>query len=86
MFIERIKPRSIYRRSFAIYAMHLNVSIVVLKIFSFCAPQNEWFEIPKFIITVVSTLIIINLTCAFLEKFAPPIYATLTGNRINKKR
>lgn len=86
MFIERIKPRGIYRRSFAIYAMHLNVSIVVLKIFSFCTPQNEWLEIPKFIIMVVSTLIIVNLMCAFLEKFAPPIYATLMGNRINKKR
>ena len=28
IFIEKIKPRAIYRRSFAIYAMHLNVSIV----------------------------------------------------------
>ena len=85
IFIERIKPRAIYRRSFAIYAMHLNIAIIILKIFSFCLPQNEWLEIPKFIIMVVSTLIIINLICAFLEKFAPKIYATLMGNRINKK-
>ena len=85
VFIERIKPRAIYRRSFAVYAMHLNIAIIILKIFSFCTPQNEWLEIPKFIIMIISTLIIINLVCAFLEKFTPKIYATLMGNRINKK-
>ena len=84
IFIERIKPRAIYRRSFAIYAMHLNVAIVILKILSLCTPQNDWLEIPKFIIMVVSTLIIVNLVCAFLEKFAPKIYGTLMGNRANK--
>lgn len=86
IFIERIKPQAIYRRSFAIYAMHLNVAIVILKILAFCTPKNEWLEIPKFIIMVVSTLIIVNLICAFLEKFVPKVYATLMGNRVNKKR
>ena len=86
IFIERIKPRAIYRRSFAIYAMHLNVAIIILKLLSFCVPQNEWLEVPKFIIMVVSTLIIVNLICAFLEKFVPKVYATLMGNRVNKKR
>lgn len=85
IFIERIKPRAIYRRSFAIYAMHLKIAIVILKIVSFCTPQNEWLEIPKFIIMVVSTLIIINFICAFLEKFTPKVYAILMGNRVNKK-
>lgn len=82
IFIERIKPRAIYRRSFAIYAMHLNVSIIILKILAFCTPQNEWLEIPKFIIMIISTLIIINCACAFLEKFFPKIYAIFMGNRL----
>ena len=86
IFIERIKPRAIYRRSFAIYAMHLNIGIIILKILSFCTPQNEWLEIPKFIIMIVSTLVIINLVCAFLERFAPKIYATLMGNRLDKNK
>ena len=84
LFIERIKPRAIYRRSFAIYAMHLNIGIIMLKIFSFCFPQNEWLEIPKFIVMILSTLVIINFVCAFLEKFTPKIYGILMGNRINK--
>ena len=82
VFIEKVKPRSLYRRSFAIYAMHLPVAIIIFKILSFCLPQSELLEIPKFIIMIVSTLVIINLVCAFLEKFAPKIYATLMGNRI----
>lgn len=84
MFVERMKPKAIYRRSFAVYAMHLPVAIVILKIFDFCTPKSQWLEIPRFIIMVASTLIIINLACAFLEKFTPKIYAVLMGNRTNK--
>ena len=85
IFIERIKPKAIHRRSFAIYAMHLPIAIIILKVLSICIPQNEWFEIPKFVIMIITTLVIINLVCAFLEKFAPKIYSTLMGNRISKK-
>ncbi len=82
LFIRRLKPRAIYRRSFAVYAMHLNVSMIVHKILSFCIPQNEWLEIPRFIIVILLTLVIINFVCAFLEKFLPRIYAVLMGSRM----
>ena len=86
VFIEKIKPRAIYRRSFAVYAMHLPIAIIILKVFSFCTPQNQWLEIPKFIISIIFTLVIINLVCAFLEKFAPKINAILMGSRMRKKQ
>ena len=86
MFIEQIKPRAIYRRSFAIYAMHLNVAIIILKVLTFCTPQNQWLEIPKFIIMIVSTIIIINYVCVFLEKYFPRIYGLFMGNRTKKTR
>ena len=85
IFIDRIKPRAIYRRSFAVYAMHLNVAIIILKMLSICLPQSEWLEIPKFIIMVILTLVIINFVCAFLERFFPKIYALFMGNRIKKQ-
>lgn len=85
-FIERIKPRAIYRRSFVIYAMHLNVAIIILKILSLCLPQNEWLEIPKFIIMIVSTIVIINCVCSLLERFLPRVYALFAGNRIKKHK
>ena len=81
-FIERIKPRAIHRRSFAIYAMHLPVAIVILKVLSLCLPQSEWFEIPKYAVMIVITLLIIHFVCTLLEKFAPKVYATLMGNRM----
>ena len=86
IFIEQIKPRAIYRRSFAIYAMHLNVAIIILKILSFCMPQNEWLEIPNFIIMVIFTLVIINYVCAFGEKYLPKTYSIFMGNRIKTRR
>ena len=86
MFIERIKPRALYRRSFAVYAMHLQVAIVILKVFSLCLPQSEWLAIPKFILMVFFTLVIIQFVCAFLERFAPKMNAILMGNRIGKKQ
>lgn len=86
IFIERIKPRVIYKRSFAVYAMHLNIAIIILKTFSFCLPPNPWLEIPKFVITVVLTLVIINCICSFFEKFSPGIYGLFMGNRINKRQ
>lgn len=82
IFIERIRPRAIYRRSFAIYAMHLNVSIVFLKILSFSLPSYEWLEVPKFIIMDAFTIVIINYVCALWEKFFPRIYAVFIGNRL----
>lgn len=85
IFIEKLKPRAIFRRSFAIYAMHLNIAIVILKILSFCLPRSEWMEIPKFVIMVVSTIAIINFVCAFLEKFLPKVYGLFMGNRAKSK-
>lgn len=85
LFIENLKPRAIYRRSFAVYAMHLNIAIVLLKVFSFCLPENPWLEIPKLLTIVPLTLVIINLVCAFMEKFTPQIYGILMGSRTKKQ-
>lgn len=84
IFIERIKPRKIYRRSFAVYAMHLNVAIIILKIFSVFIPDNEWVKIPRFVIMVVLTLTIINFVCAFLERFLPKVNSLFMGSRVKR--
>ena len=58
---------------------------MLLKMLSICLPQSEWLEIPKFIIMVILTLVIINFVCAFLERFFPKIHALFMGNRIKKQ-
>lgn len=85
IFIDKIRPRAIYRRSFAIYAMHLNVAMIILKIFSLLLPDTEWLKFPKFVFMVALTLIAINLFCIFTEKFLPGVNATLMGKRLKKQ-
>ena len=45
--------------------------------------KNE-MEIPKFIIMVPLTLLVINYSCAFIERFFPKIYALFMGNRVKR--
>ena len=86
IFIERLKPRAVYKRSFAVYAMHLNIAIVILKILSVILPHNPYMEIPKFVIMVVVTLTIINFVCAFLERYLPKLNGFLFGKHIKQSK
>lgn len=85
VFIDKIKPRAIFSRSFAIYAIHVNLSAVIAKLCFFCMPRNEYFAIPNFIITFILTLIIINLACSFFEKHCSKIYSMFMGMRTRAK-
>lgn len=81
IFVEKIKPHSIYSHSFAIYAMHINISAIVTKLLFIILPKNEYFAFPNFILTVIITLGLINLFCIILECYAPKIYAFIMGKR-----
>lgn len=85
IFIHKIKTKKLYSRSFAIYAMHVNIAAIITKLIFICLPKNGWLALPNFILTVVLTLISINLICYFLEKFTPKIYSILMGNRLKPK-
>ncbi|MBR6633124.1 MAG: acyltransferase [Clostridia bacterium] len=82
LFIDKINPKAIYSRSFAIYALHVNVSAIITELICLALPKNEWFAIPNFILTVILTLLSINLICTLLERFFPKVSAVLFGNRI----
>jgi hypothetical protein len=85
IFIDRVKPRAIYGRSFPIFAIHLNLAAIITKLILIVISRNPWFAIPNFILTAVLTVLIINLICVFMERFTPRIYGVLMGNRIRKK-
>ena len=82
LFIDKISPKAIYSRSFAIYALHVNVSAIIAELLFLGLPKNEWFAIPNFILTFIFTLLSINLICALIERFFPKTCALLFGNRI----
>lgn len=86
LFIEKIKMIPMYSRSFAIYALHTNVSAIIAKLFIICFSSNEWLAIPNFITTFTLTLLIINAFCFLCERYAPVIYSLLMGKRVKTKQ
>lgn len=85
IFIDKIKPKAIFSRSFAIYALHVNVSTIITKIFILIFPHNEWFAIPNFITTIILSLTFINCFCILFENFFPKLYSIIMGNRLKEK-
>ena len=81
IFIDKVKQRKIYSRSFAIFAMHINTSAIITKLIFQCLPKSEWMAIPNFISTVILTLFLINVICSVLEVFLPKVYSILMGSR-----
>lgn len=81
LFFEKLKPRKIYTRSFAIYAIHVNIVAIFVKLIVILLPKGEWMVIPNFILSALLTLVTINIICCFMEKFLPKPYAILMGNR-----
>ena len=84
LFIHKIKPRPLYARSFAVYAMHVNLAAIISKAIYLVAPKKEWFAIPNLLLTLVCTLVAINVACIVLEKYFPRIYGFLMGRRTKR--
>lgn len=80
-FIDRMKDRPLYSRSFYVYAMHINVSAIITKLTLFVLPRNEAYAVVNFIITIVLTLVSINVFCIVIEKRFPTINFILSGSR-----
>lgn len=81
LFIDKIKIRAFMKHSFFVYAMHVNVSAIITKFLWILLPKNYVFAVPNFIITLVCTLFLIELSCCILQKFLPNIYTLLSGDR-----
>jgi surface polysaccharide O-acyltransferase-like enzyme len=85
LFFDKLKPRSIYARSFAIYAMHVNVAAIIYKLCYLILPKNGYMAIPNFVITLSLTIIVINVFCIVFERYLPSVYALLMGKGIKKQ-
>ena len=85
-FIDRMKERPLYTRSFMVFAIHTNVSAIITKLITIFLPRREELFIPNFIVTIVLTLILINIFCILLEKFLPTVNYVLSGKKPVKKK
>ena len=81
LFIYKLPTFAIYKDSFAIYAMHYNVSACIAKVFYIVFPKNGLMALPNLILTIVVTLCTIRLFCYVVKKISPNLYWLFTGGR-----
>lgn len=81
LFVYVLPSFPIYNDSFAIYAMHYNVSACIAKLLYIALPKTGWMALPNFILTLVITLGTIRLFCYVVKKISPQLYGLLTGGR-----
>lgn len=81
MFIDKMRMYEFYSHSFAVFAMHVNVSAIVSKLYYIILPKTPHFAIINFVLTIASTLLIINIFCLLLRRFFPKLNAILMGMR-----
>ena len=84
-FIDKIKNRPWYSRSFFVFAMNVNVSAIFTKLILFILPRKEIFATLNFVLTVVLTLVCINVFCYVIERYIPWLWYILCGKKPKKK-
>lgn len=78
--LGRKTPRFM-QRSFMVFAMHLNVGGIVTKLLVLALPRHWTMALPVFFLSIALTLVVIEGICVLLERFAPKVYSTLSGDR-----
>lgn len=81
LFVDKMKEYNFYSYSFAVFAMHINVSAVISKLLYMILPKTQYMVLPNFILTLIITLSLINLFCTILKSFLPKFYSLLMGSR-----
>ncbi len=67
--------------SFWVFAAHLNFSAVITKLLFFVLPKNMAAAWLNLVITIISTLILIELLNRLVWRFSPKLYSILSGSR-----
>lgn len=70
-----------FNHSFWVYAMHLNLSSIICKLFYLAFPKTIIFAWVNFFITIILTLSLIELTAVMLRRNWPFVYKVLCGAR-----
>lgn len=81
LFIDKIQVKTYMEYSFLIYAMHLNIQAVIIKLLYLFGPKFPFMAVLSFFGTTILTLIAIILFAALIKKYVPKLYGILSGNR-----
>ena len=76
-----ISVKKYMKRSFLVYALHVNLSAIITKVLYLIGPKSVFFSLVNFLLTTALTLGFIETFALVTEKHFPKIYSILTGDR-----
>ena len=76
-----IKEYPFMSHAFWVYALHTNICAIVSTVFLLLLPHNAAASVLNFVLTVVVTLIIIEVICYIIKRISPGVYKLLSGGR-----
>lgn len=85
LFMGNVSCRPLYTRSFAVFVLHVNVSAIICELLYLIFPKNAYFAFPNFVLTLILTLLAINVFCVVGERYLPRVFALLMGKGIQTK-
>lgn len=83
--IDKVTQKNYMDDSFIIYALHVNVSAVLIKLFYLALPKHPLMSILNLFVCTALTVALICVFCAILKKFLPKVYAIVSGARARTK-
>ena len=81
LFVVKVKLREYMKNSFFVYAMHMNVQAIIVKVIYLVGPKVIWMAYPNFIVSFLVTMFIILFVSSLTKEHLPRIYSALSGNR-----
>lgn len=81
LIVNKIKIFPFMKNSFMVFALHVNISAIVSKLIYYVLPKYSAFAYVNLLLTLIITLVIIELICMFMKRFCRKLYGVLTGSR-----
>ena len=81
LVMDHVKFRPFMGHSFWVYALHLNLSAIITKLFFFVTGDRICLSFVNLVLTVIITLVIIELIQVLLKKCCKPLHRILSGAR-----
>ncbi len=85
LFVHKLCRFYCIKTSFAVFALHVNVSAIVTKILFLLLPKRGIFAIPNFVLTVIITLTLIALFQWLMSRYFPKTASILFAANVKPK-
>lgn len=82
MILPFIVPLKCYwYHSFWVYALHVNVSAIIIKVLVIILPMHPIFAIANHFLSTIISLVVISLIAQLIKNISVPLYNVLSGSR-----